>query len=116
MDRNKIEKFKKILENKKKELLQEIIEDNELMNNESNSGETYSEEYDLASAIMESELKENIDENNIKLLKKIDYALERIENGTYGVCSLCGKEISEDRLEFIPYTEYCKECAKKKRY
>lgn len=116
MDKKKIEKFKKILETKKRELLQEIIEENEFMNNESNSGETYSEEYDLASAIMESELKENIDETNIKLLKKIDHALERIDNGTYGICISCGKEISEDRLEFIPYTEFCKECAKKKRF
>jgi len=40
-------------------------------------------------------------------LSKIDAALERIEKGTYGVCTVGGEEISESRLEAIPWAETC---------
>ncbi|MCB1196408.1 TraR/DksA C4-type zinc finger protein [bacterium] len=42
--------------------------------------------------------------NERNLLKEIDAALERIDNGTYGVCEVSGEEISVSRLEAIPYT------------
>lgn len=44
-------------------------------------------------------------------LRQIKRALERIENGEYLKCSQCGKVINEKRLEAIPYTEYCIDCA-----
>lgn len=45
-----------------------------------------------------------------KLLKKIDDALERIENGTFGFCEICGKEIDIRRLMARPVTTMCIEC------
>jgi len=39
-----------------------------------------------------------------KYLKQIDAALERIKNGTYGLCRVTGKEISRERLEAVPTT------------
>lgn len=45
-----------------------------------------------------------------KLLKKIDEALERIENGTFGLCEICGKEIDLKRLMARPVTTMCIEC------
>lgn len=45
-----------------------------------------------------------------KLLKKIEKALEKIENGTYGICELCGEEIPIERLEARPVTDLCIEC------
>ncbi len=39
-----------------------------------------------------------------KYLKQIDDALERVENGTYGVCRVTGKLISKERLEAVPTT------------
>lgn len=39
-------------------------------------------------------------------------ALSRMEDGTYGVCKTCGGLISEDRLEAIPHTQYCMNCAR----
>ncbi|WP_127016345.1 TraR/DksA C4-type zinc finger protein [Anoxybacter fermentans] len=44
------------------------------------------------------------------LLDLIDDALEKIDNGTYGYCDRCGKEIPEERLEAFPYTTMCKGC------
>ncbi len=39
-------------------------------------------------------------------------ALERVVSGEYGVCAVCGEEISEERLDVLPYTPVCKKCAK----
>jgi|SRR5581483_614108 len=45
-----------------------------------------------------------------QLLRKIDAALERIGNRTFGVCAECGEEIDVKRLEAMPFTAYCREC------
>lgn len=48
-----------------------------------------------------------------KLILKIKEALERIENGTFGICDGCGEEISFKRLKARPVTTYCIECKTK---
>lgn len=48
------------------------------------------------------------------LLKDIHDALGRIEDGTYGKCAFCGKDIGEERLEAIPYTRLCIDCEEDK--
>jgi len=44
---------------------------------------------------------------------KIEEALERIENGTFGICDSCGEEIGEERLKARPVTTHCIDCKKK---
>ena len=47
-------------------------------------------------------------ENNIRdLLGKIERALSRLEEGTYGICSRCGKPIEKARLKALPYVDLC---------
>lgn len=43
-------------------------------------------------------------------LDRIDLALRKLEEGTYGICEDCGTEISEERLRLIPFAIYCVEC------
>jgi DnaK suppressor protein len=45
-----------------------------------------------------------------KLISKIKEALERIEGGTFGICEVCGEEISEERLKARPVTTLCIDC------
>ncbi|MGI6657664.1 MAG: RNA polymerase-binding protein DksA [Desulfobulbus sp.] len=45
-----------------------------------------------------------------KLVEKIDEALGRIDNGTYGVCAGCGQDISVKRLQARPVAEFCIDC------
>jgi DnaK suppressor protein len=45
-----------------------------------------------------------------KLIKKIDDALDRIDNGTFGICDDCGMEINIKRLDARPVTTLCIEC------
>jgi RNA polymerase-binding transcription factor DksA len=44
-------------------------------------------------------------------MRAIHAALERIKKGTYGDCARCGEEISEQRLNVLPHTPLCKDCA-----
>lgn len=47
-------------------------------------------------------------ENNVRdLLGKIDRALGRMDDGTYGICSRCGKPIEKTRLKALPYADLC---------
>jgi DnaK suppressor protein len=47
-------------------------------------------------------------ENNVRdLLGKIDRALARMDDGTYGLCSRCGKPIEKARLKALPYVDLC---------
>ena len=43
-------------------------------------------------------------------LTKIDEALRRLEEGTYGYCFECGEEVSESRLRALPFAVRCKDC------
>lgn len=43
-------------------------------------------------------------------LYEIDQALKRIENGSYGICEICGENIPQARLEALPFTRYTVEC------
>ena len=47
------------------------------------------------------------------LLDDVRDALERIDDGSYGACSECGEAIPTDRLQAIPFTRWCVECARK---
>jgi RNA polymerase-binding protein DksA len=69
----------------------------------------------LADAATEG-LDENIAlvQNEENLLEQIDDALAGIENGTYGKCAGCGKEILAARLEAIPYATRCVPCESRK--
>lgn len=62
-----------------------------------------------ASTAERSELLGIVD-NLAKLLADVDQALKRVEDGTYGLCKNCGKEIDADRMEFRPTSRYCIEC------
>lgn len=48
--------------------------------------------------------------NEKDIIDKIEDAIVRIEDGSYGNCELCGKEIPEERLEFMPYASTCIHC------
>lgn len=62
---------------------------------------------------MESqELVMSLDADGRRELRAIDAALERIEEGSYGECVRCGNPIAQARLEALPYTALCIECAK----
>ncbi len=49
-----------------------------------------------------------------EILIKIDAALMKLQDGTYGACEDCGDEISEERLKVMPFAIYCRDCQERK--
>jgi DnaK suppressor protein len=59
---------------------------------------------------LSQEIEYRLSERESQLVADIDQALLRIEEGTYGVCARCGREIPERRLEALPTARYDAEC------
>ncbi|MCB1157479.1 MAG: TraR/DksA C4-type zinc finger protein [Leptospiraceae bacterium] len=66
---------------------------------------------DMASEINEEALSSVLTENEIDLLNQIEHALQKIEDGTYGICEGTNKKIPLARLRAIPWTPYTIEYA-----
>jgi RNA polymerase-binding transcription factor DksA len=66
---------------------------------------------DLATDTFEQQMSASLMTNARQLQTEVAAALDRIENGTFGKCEQCGRDISEGRLEALPYTRYCVDCA-----
>lgn len=61
--------------------------------------------------LWKKELLEDLDKKEIE---DIDRALHKLETGSFGACESCGIEITSDRLEVIPWTSYCINCARER--
>jgi RNA polymerase-binding protein DksA len=68
---------------------------------------------ETATVTLDREIDYTLEENSGEVLNAIDAALKRIEAGTYGTCTRCGKEIPEERLEARPWSALCIEDQRK---
>jgi DnaK suppressor protein len=68
---------------------------------------------DLATVTFEREMASSLEENSMHVLAEIDAALQRIEDGTFGLCERCGKPVAIERLEAIPWATLCIEDKRK---
>ncbi len=116
MNEKKLTFYKELLLQKRKELLDQMnfIRDTEMENTlKEATGDHSAYSFHMADQgtdAMEREKNFLYAQRNGRLLYHIDMALERIENGTYGLCQSCGKPISEERLEAVPHARLCIEC------
>jgi DnaK suppressor protein len=65
---------------------------------------------DDGSSVMEQERISTMADNIRDVLRQVEGALGRIEQGTYGACARCRRPIAEARLAAFPYVEFCIEC------
>lgn len=65
---------------------------------------------DAASNAYNVDILMSISDNDLTLLKDIDSSLDKIKNGTYGICEECEEKITEKRLEANPVARYCIAC------
>ena len=106
-----LERFRGVLESERDRLLharQAVHHDGSLLDETGDlaigSGDHLA---DSATETFLRELDEGLEENADHLLIEIGAALDRIEEGTYGLCSACGRPIGEERLEAVPYATLC---------
>ena len=107
VDRERYEVLKGMLEERRREIHEKLrsireslpAEAAEVKDAEEQSVDDFVQEVDFALMQMKS-----------KTLAKIDEAIQRLEDGTYGVCSECGGEIGEARLQALPFAGLCRSC------
>ncbi len=68
---------------------------------------------DMASDNYDTEMSLNLASGEQRLLREIDEALKRMEEGTYGDCLDCGKKITQQRLKAVPSATHCIGCQEK---
>jgi len=109
MDQEKLLYFKGLLEGRLHVLLEEAGKACNGMRQEEHS-EDFPDPTDRASLESDRNFLLRIKDRERKLITKVKEALDRIDNGTFGICESCGRPISEKRLMARPVTTLCIEC------
>ncbi len=114
-----LERFKVIIVGKRKEILEELQILKESMmdvttGEYANENSTYSMHMEQGTDAMEREKTFLFASREGKFLNYLEDALKRIEKGTYGFCTDCGKLIEKERLEAVPHAQLCIRCKVKK--
>lgn len=110
MDKETSEYFRDLLQNQLDELIQEALK---TVNGMTNLKDTFPDPTDRAALETDRNFLLRIRDRERKLIEKIKEALERIDQGSFGICEVCGKEISDERLMARPVTTLCIDCKKK---
>lgn len=108
MNKKDMKRFKTMLDESKRQLLasakKTLSEESSFDTNE------LPDEIDQASSEYQQSMIFRLRDREKFLLAKIEKALQRIENGTFGICEKCEEEISLKRLEARPVTTLCIRC------
>lgn len=59
----------------------------------------------------DEEVLEDLGAAGLREIRMIEAALDRAEQGTYGICVRCGEAIGDERLDVVPQTPFCRDCA-----
>jgi DnaK suppressor protein len=110
MKKKDVEYFKKLLSNQLEELLEQA---DDTVSGMTTPKENFPDPTDRASLEADRNFMLRIRDRESKLIKKIKKTLDRIENGTFGICESCGENISVKRLKARPVTTQCIECKTK---
>jgi len=114
MDAKLMAKYKKLLIEEKQRLLNNSK--NALKNELALSPDDLPDETDLAASEINQNLVFKLRDRERQLLAKIDEALERIEEGTFGTCEECEEEIEPRRLEARPVSTLCIACKERQEH
>jgi DnaK suppressor protein len=106
-----LKKYKDLLEKKKDELLAAAPVRTPATEPGSKSGDWI----DQSSQESDVHVRLALKQTDSKLLRAIDEAIHRIDQGAYGVCLECENDIAPARLEAVPWTRVCIECKAKQQ-
>ena len=109
-------RLKKILVEKKRQMWNDLRQ--EIFNK---LGKEYNKQFDSPQDLEELSLIDVIEDTGLAIadmhreeLTKMDAAIGKLEDGTYGICEDCESEIDEERLKAVPLTPLCVKCQAKK--
>jgi len=109
------EQFKKQREYLKvehKRLTEELanFETNKSTAEERREGSPFGKREEEATETLELEKRLNLENRVRQEIASVEHALEKIDEGTYGMCDNCGKKIAPERLEALPQASLCLNC------
>ena len=110
MKKEQVDYFRDLLQGRLQELLSNA---DDTVNEMTGEIESFPDPTDRASLESDRNFTLRIRDRERKLIGKVKAALERIEDGSFGVCDTCGGEISFKRLQARPVTTQCIDCKKK---
>ena len=99
-----LEKRNEILEGLNQELSERIGKAAEL------KASLGSDTGDMSTLERDSNLSISFARRYWSMLRQIDQALTRVDEGSYGICEECGEKIDKKRLDILPFTLYCTRC------
>ncbi len=109
LNKKELKKFQDLLDEKRKAVLERA---REMLSIENMSLDTNDlpDEMDLASSEYLQSFEFRLRGREKSLLSKLDLALKKIEDGTFGICEICDDPIGKKRLEARPETTLCIKC------
>ena len=107
MDQHDLSWFRELLNGRRQELLGEA---GRTVTGMGDSKENFPEPADRAALESDRNATLRIRDRERKLISKIEAALQRIEDGIYGICESCGEAIGVERLRARPVTTLCIQC------
>ena len=110
MDAEKLEHYRRILNEQLRRLTESARENQSDAIEIAATDDGVRDVGDQSVKDVNQEIEYRLSERESQAIADIDQALMRIEEGTYGVCVRCGKEIPERRLEAVPTARYDAEC------
>ncbi|MFC1895110.1 RNA polymerase-binding protein DksA [Thermodesulfobacteriota bacterium] len=110
MKKKDLKYFRQVLTGQLRDLLYQA---DDTLTGMADQKENFPDPTDRASLEADRNFMLRIRDRESKLIKKIRSALDRIENGTFGVCDNCGEDVSMERLKARPVTTLCIECKTK---
>lgn len=108
MKKSELEFFKKILEDRRAQIIKNITDSTKDIEELRESGAV--DEFDMASINTDSNLEYSISAKQRQELIDIDLSLIKIKNGTFGICEMCDEEIGIARLKAKPNAKLCMSC------
>lgn len=110
--RQRHDELKRILEERRREILSQVQEKMRDVRAEGASGEGAGvlDAAETSEADIQDDIEFALIQMKTETLHKIEEALARHAEGTYGYCFECGEEVSEKRLRALPFAVRCKEC------
>lgn len=107
MEQKDLEFFRVLLNNMQEEAQ---MKGDSTLEDMTDSNELFADPADRASAEADRAFTLRIRDRERRLIRKIQAAVQRLEDGTYGICDECGEDISVARLKARPVTKLCINC------
>jgi DnaK suppressor protein len=108
MERSDMDRFRELLIAKRSELLDRV---RAMRPSEAEAGEGEAPDLgDRALNTVSRDLLYQLSTGERDLVRRIDWAISRLDEGSYGSCVHCGREVQRGRLQAVPWARHCIEC------